>query len=129
MDKNETGAGDNPADSARQLSRKTLHAAGWNYVSFGLGKLSVMVTMLARLLGPDWVEAIPVMRLIAVSSLIFSIGTNVSDVYKAVGRPGILWKPGIVNVMFMSICLVVGVRYGLIGGAVAHIIAALQVMS
>jgi PST family polysaccharide transporter len=55
MDKNETSVGGNPENPARQLSRKTLRAAGWNYISFGLGKLSVMVTItvLARLLGPD----------------------------------------------------------------------------
>jgi hypothetical protein len=77
-------------------------------VSFGLGKLSVMVTItvLARRLGPDEDEAIPVMRLIAVSSLIYSIGTNVGDVYKAVGRPGILWKLGIFNIAVLAICLV-----------------------
>jgi O-antigen/teichoic acid export membrane protein len=70
-----------------------------------------------------------VLRLIAVSSLIHSIGTNVGDVYKAIGRPGILWKLSIFDLAVLTICLVMGVRYGLIGVAIGHIIAALQVMA
>ena len=92
--------------------------------------LIILADPLVRaLLGPEWVEAIPVFRLIAVSSLIHSIGTNVGDVYKAVGRPSILWKLGIFNIAVLAICLFIGVSYGLTGVAIGHIIAALQVLS
>jgi len=53
MNKDEASAASNPAQDARQLSKKTVKAAGWNYLSFGLSKLSLIVTItiLARLLG------------------------------------------------------------------------------
>jgi PST family polysaccharide transporter len=81
------------------------------------------------LLGPDWSEIVPVMRLIAVSSLIISIGSNVGDVYKAIGRPSILWKLGIYNLTILSVCLVIGVRYGLLGIAAGRIVASIFVMT
>ncbi len=104
------------------------------YLQIVIVPISLTIIILAdplvhALLGPDWVEAIPVFRLIAVSSLIHSIGTNVGDVYKAIGRPNILWKLGIINIAVLAICMVVGVRYGLIGVGVGHIITALQVMA
>jgi PST family polysaccharide transporter len=104
------------------------------YLQIVIVPISLTIIILADplvrgLLGPDWVEAIPVFRLIAVSSLIHSIGTNVGDVYKAIGRPNILWKLGIFNIAVLVICLVMGVRYGLIGVAVGHIIAAVFSMS
>jgi hypothetical protein len=68
------------------------------------------------------------MRLIAVSSLIISIGSNVGDVYKAIGRPSILWKLGIFNLMALSMCLVIGVKYGLLGVAIGRIVASIFVM-
>jgi len=85
--------------------------------------------LVRALLGSEWVEAIPVFRLIAFASLIHSIGTNVGDVYKAIGRPSILWKLGIFSIAVLAVCLVIGVRYGLAGVAIGHIIAALQSMS
>jgi len=81
------------------------------------------------LLGSEWVEAIPLLQLIAVACLIRSIGTNVGDVYKAVGRPSILWKLGIFNVSVLAACLVIGVRHGRTGVAIAHIIASVEQMS
>jgi PST family polysaccharide transporter len=81
------------------------------------------------MLGSEWVEAIPLFRLIAVACLIRSIGSNVGDVYKAVGRTSILWKLGIFNTAVLAVCLVIGIRYGLTGVAIAHIVAALQQMS
>jgi O-antigen/teichoic acid export membrane protein len=81
------------------------------------------------LLGSAWIEAIPLFQLIAVACLMRSIGTNVGDVYKAVGRPSILWKIGIVTIAVLAACLVIGVRYGLTGIAIAHVVAALQQMS
>jgi hypothetical protein len=61
--------------------------------------------------------------------LIISIGSNVGDVYKAIGRPSILWKLGISNLAALSICLVIGVKYGLLGVAIGRIVAAIYVMA
>ena len=125
-----------PAYSSVQHDRYLL-AKGFlatiRYLQIVIMPLALTITILADplvrvLLGSDWLEAIPVFRLIAVACLIHSIGTNVGDVYKAIGRPGILSKLGVVNIAVLAICLVIGVRYGLIGVAVGQIIAAVQVM-
>jgi O-antigen/teichoic acid export membrane protein len=104
------------------------------YLQLVITPISLTIMILADplvrvLLGPEWVDAIPILRLIAVSSLIHSIATNVGDIYKATGRPSILWKLSIFDLAVLAVCLAVGVHYGLIGVAVGHIIAALAVMA
>jgi len=104
------------------------------YLQLVIMPISLMIIIVAdplvhALLGPDWIETIPVLRLIAVSSLIISIGSNVGDVYKAIGRPSILWKLGIFNLMVLTICLVIGARFGLLGVAIGRIVASIYVMA
>lgn len=104
------------------------------YLQLVIVPISFMIILVAdplvhALLGPDWSKTIPIMRLIAVSSLIISIGSNVGDVYKAIGRPSILWRLGIFNLMALSMCLVVGVKYGLLGVAIGRIVASIFVMT
>ncbi|MDH3712839.1 MAG: lipopolysaccharide biosynthesis protein [Gammaproteobacteria bacterium] len=78
------------------------------------------------LLGRQWLEAVPILKLLAVYAVVDSIGFNVGDVYKAIGRPSILWKWGFVYLAVLIPCLLVGARYGLVGIAVGHIVAATQ---
>jgi O-antigen/teichoic acid export membrane protein len=104
------------------------------YLQLVIVPISLMIILVTdplvrALLGPEWIETIPVMRLIAVSSLIISIGSNVGDVYKAIGRANILWKLGIYNLLAVTLCLVIGVRYGLLGVAIGRIVAAIYIVT
>jgi O-antigen/teichoic acid export membrane protein len=103
------------------------------YVQIVVVPISLMVILAADplvhvLLGPDWVDAIPILRLIAVYALISSIGTNIGDVYKAIGQAGMLWKLGILNITVLAVCIAIGLKYGLAGIAIGHIVAGIQAM-
>jgi PST family polysaccharide transporter len=63
---------------------------------------------------------VPVLRVMAVFTLIGSIGVNVGDIYKAIGRPGILAKLSLVELAMMLPALLYGARFGLVGVAWAH---------
>jgi O-antigen/teichoic acid export membrane protein len=93
-------------------------------VPLSLGLLVTADPLVRVLLGEEWLEVIPVLRLLAVYSLIGSIGTNGGDVFKAVGRSDILWRQGCINLIVLVICLLQGVRFGLEGVAMGHIVAA-----
>ncbi|MDX1691959.1 MAG: polysaccharide biosynthesis C-terminal domain-containing protein, partial [Acidimicrobiia bacterium] len=71
--------------------------------------------------GPQWSEAIPILRLMALFMLTASVGVNVGDVYKAIGRPDVLAKLAVVDFVVLAPALVVGARMGgLVGVAWAH---------
>lgn len=72
--------------------------------------------------GEKWVEAVPVVRILALFVLVSSVGSNVGDVYKAVGRPDILVKLGLIILPPLLFALWYGARFGLIGVAAAHLI-------
>jgi PST family polysaccharide transporter len=76
--------------------------------------------IVAILFGAQWEAAVPVLRVMAIFSLIGSVGVNIGDVYKAIGRPDILAKVSILEVFILLPALVVGARYGIVGVAWAH---------
>jgi PST family polysaccharide transporter len=71
--------------------------------------------------GPQWLEAIPVLRVLAIFALFTSIGFNVGDVYKAVGRPDILVKLSIAYLATLTPALIFGANFGLVGVAFGHL--------
>lgn len=70
--------------------------------------------------GAQWQSVVPVLRVMAVFSLIGSIGVNIGDVYKAIERPDILAKLSIVELTLLLPALLYGARLGINGVAWAH---------
>lgn len=82
-------------DDPQKLSRGFLTTV--SYVSMisvplGLGLAMVSEPFVLTVFTEKWVEAIPVIPAIAISSLITTLSFNSGEVYKAQGRPGILTK-------------------------------------
>jgi PST family polysaccharide transporter len=76
------------------------------------------------LFGEQWLGAVPVLRLLAVFALVGSIGVNIGDVYKAIGRPDILAKLAALELAMLTPALILGARHGLIGIGAAHAVVA-----
>jgi PST family polysaccharide transporter len=120
-----------PAMSAMQESRDGLRRgflATTHYVALATLPISVGLAIAADpivrvTLGSDWVDAIPVLRILAIFVLVASLLNADGDVYKAVGRPGILLKLALMHVAMLVPALLVGVQYGLVGVASGHLIA------
>jgi PST family polysaccharide transporter len=74
--------------------------------------------------GQDWLDTIPILRVLAVYAWVLSVGFHVGGVYKAIGRPDISVKLSIVNLVILAPALLWGARYGLIGIACAHALVA-----
>jgi O-antigen/teichoic acid export membrane protein len=70
--------------------------------------------------GDQWQSVVPVLRVMAVFSLIGSIGVNIGDVYKAIGRPDILAKLSMMELVLLLPALLYGARFGILGVAWAH---------
>ncbi|HLA65956.1 MAG TPA: lipopolysaccharide biosynthesis protein [Acidimicrobiia bacterium] len=76
------------------------------------------------LFGDQWSAAVPVLRLMAVFSLVGSIGVNAGDVYKALGRSDVLAKLSVLELIALVPALIFGAHHGIVGVAWAHAIVA-----
>jgi len=72
------------------------------------------------LFGDQWHGAIPVLRVMAIFSLLGSIGVNAGDVYKALGRTGVLARLAALELIVLVPALIFGARHGIVGVAWAH---------
>lgn len=74
--------------------------------------------------GEEWLEIIPVLRVLAAYAWIYSIGFHVGGIYKAVGRADILVKLSIFSIAILVPSLLAGAHYfGVIGIAYGHLFA------
>lgn len=120
-----------PAFSTMQQEKEGLRRgflAAIHYVVLITFPLSVGLAIAADpivrvTLGSDWLEAIPVLRVLAIFVLVSSFINADGDVYKAVGRPGILLKLAVFHLALLIPALLVGVQFGLVGVAVGHLFA------
>ncbi len=67
-------------------------------VPVALGLIAIARPLILTLFTDKWVEAIPVMPLIAMYTLIRSLTFNIGNLYKAQGRPDILTKLALIKV-------------------------------
>lgn len=73
--------------------------------------------------GEQWLDAIPIIRVLSIYALIFSIGFHSGDIYKAIGRPDILLKTAIPVFVIRIIALWLGAQISLLGVAIAHLMS------
>ncbi len=75
--------------------------------------------------GDQWLEAIPVLRVLAIYAWVYSLGYHVGGFYKAIGRPDILLRLSILTLIIIIPSLLIGAQFGIIGVAFGHLVAIL----
>ncbi|MGL1931973.1 MAG: lipopolysaccharide biosynthesis protein [Desulfotalea sp.] len=65
--------------------------------------------------GEQWLEAIPVLQILALYAWVHSFGFHAGDVYKAIGKPNVLLYLSLLAVIIDLSALLLGSRYGLVG--------------
>ncbi len=89
-------------------------------VPLGVGLFVTAEPAVSLLFGDQWADVVPVLQVMALFSLIASIGVNAGDVYKALGRTDVLAKLAIAELFVLIPALTYGARFGVIGVAWAH---------
>lgn len=73
--------------------------------------------------GNQWLEAIPLLRVTAVYAYVYALGFHAGAVYKAIGRPDILFKLSMFSLILIFISVLIGMNYGLLGIVTAQLCA------
>jgi PST family polysaccharide transporter len=90
----------------------------------GLGLAVVADPFIRAVYGERWEPAIRVMQLLAVYMVVQGASRLIGDVYKATGRAGILSKLAVVKLLITLPLLIVFVRGGIFGVALAQVMSA-----
>lgn len=90
-----------------------------------LGLLIAADPIVRVVFGDQWLEAIPVLRVLAIYAWVYSLGYHVGGFYKAIGRPDILLRLSILTLFVIVPSLLIGARFGIIGVAAGHLVAVL----
>ena len=75
------------------------------------------------LYGDQWLEAIPILRILAIYALVYSVGFHAGDVYKAIGKPNVLLAISIGGFVIDLVGLLIGAQFGLKGIASGLLVA------
>lgn len=73
--------------------------------------------------GTNWIDMVPVLKVVAWIGMMQSIGTTVSAVYLAVGKPEIALRVSLVSMPVMIIGMAAGLNWGILGVAIGYGIA------
>ena len=88
-----------------------------------LGLLIAADPIVRVVFGDQWLEAIPILRVLAIYAWVYSLGYHVGGLYKAIGRPDILLRLSLLTLVIIIPSLLIGARFGMIGVAVGHLVA------
>lgn len=93
-------------------------------VSFGI--VSVADPVVRVLLGPQWLEAIPLIRIIALSGLVGALQSNMYLVIVALGKPKAnTILAGTLLLFSLPVIVFASLNYGIVGAAWAHFASSL----
>ena len=88
-----------------------------------VGLFVVAKPLVLVMLGEDWLEVVPVLRVLATFAWVRSMMSNDGDVYKAMGRPGFLARITGLRLAVVVPALLIATPFGLVAVAVALLIA------
>lgn len=95
-----------------------------SYISFVtfpllLGFMMVCPYFVNTVLSEKWAQAILPMQIMCVLGMVSSVSTTIGSIFYAKGRPDIEFKADFLNLAALAAALTVGVRFGIVGVAVA----------
>ncbi len=93
----------------------SIHLVQLFAVPISLGLLITADPIIRVCFGDQWQDAIPMLRLISLYALIYSIGFHAGAVYKAIGRPDILLKLSVLSLAIALPLILFGANYGVLG--------------
>ncbi|MBA4376394.1 MAG: hypothetical protein C0401_09510 [Anaerolinea sp.] len=92
-------------------------------IPVGVGLIIVTPELIKVVFGNRWIPAIPVMQAISLYAVVYSLSFNAGDIYKAIGRPDIMNKLGLINLALAIPLLWMAAGYDIYTVALAQVAA------
>ncbi|MDQ2892026.1 MAG: lipopolysaccharide biosynthesis protein [Pseudomonadota bacterium] len=89
---------------------------------FYIGLAVIAEPLVAVVLGPKWLAAAPLVRLLALSMPAMTMQVLFSPVCDALGRPGVGLKTGIIGAVIMPASFLIGIYWGVTGLAASWLV-------
>jgi len=109
--------------------RKTVQLISWVAIPAGVGLAMLTPAFILTFYTAKWESAIPVMQLLSLYAMVYTLSYNFGDAYKAMGRPDILNKISVSTIVFTILALWVGAHYGIVGVAWAHLLRVIVLLA
>ena len=90
---------------------------------FSAGLAATAPLLVPVVLGPQWAEAIPIVRLIALAMPFMTLQVLFSPALDALGRPGVSLRNGATGAVLLTTAYLIGVRWGVTGLACSWLFA------
>jgi PST family polysaccharide transporter len=114
---------DEPARMRAALAR-VLTITSLLIAPLGIGIALIADPFVRVFYGERWAPAITTMQLLSLYMVVQSASRNVGDLYKAIGRPGILTGLAVVKLAFTVPALIIAVPHGIVAVAATQVGAA-----
>ncbi|MDD2921805.1 MAG: lipopolysaccharide biosynthesis protein, partial [Anaerolineales bacterium] len=112
----------NDREALQASVRKTVQLVSWVAIPTGVGLSMASSAFILAFYTNKWEAAIPVMQILSLYAMTYTITYNFGDAYKAMGRPDILNAISLSTIVFTIFALWFGSYYGIVGVAWAHLI-------
>lgn len=90
---------------------------------FYLGLAATAEPLVLTMLGPKWLEAVPVVRVLALAMPFMTVQVLLSPACDALGRPGVSARNGATGAVLLTIAYLVGIQWGVMGLAWSWLVA------
>lgn len=104
-------------DELKQGFLASVRLVGIIAAPISLGLLVAADPIVRVLFGDEWLDVIPILRILSMFAFIYSIGFHVGSVYKAIGRPDISFKLSLFTVVTLVSSVLIGAKFGTLGVA------------
>ena len=87
-----------------------------------LGTAAVAPELVPLLFGAQWMEAVPLIRVLTLAGVVGAVSGLLEMVLLATGRPDLRLRLGALNVVFSLLACLAAVRFGLLAVAIAYVV-------
>ncbi len=115
----------NDTRRARSLYLRTIGLISFVTAPMAIGMFAVADDFVLAVLGPQWTECVPLLRILCPLGLTQSVLTTVGALYRSQGRPDLELRVGLVLKTALVVGIVVGLQWGVVGVAAGYAIASL----
>lgn len=87
------------------------------------GMLILSSDLVITLFGEKWIQAIPILQILAFAGILRSVSFFQRSAFVAIGKPFLQFKLGLLNAIFNVIACLIAVQWGIIAVAAAYVIS------